>query len=323
MKPIFGLDIDGCPPYDFDFAAREAYKAMGYEDPGPSEEWDDLEKKNPEAWQRLWTEGIEKHKLFRNKDAVGIESLRLVHALKSQGWEVVFVTCRPAEAHEDTLWLAEQIGVEKVMHFERPEDKVEADVDVLLDDAPPAVAECLAAGKPVICYHQPWNADLEVPVRCATVETVVSYAQRCIASLAHFNPRTDDCEVTQEIPVVAFDHEADEPVSSAVVKLADNPEAQDGPSARAIELVYGDREEAYGHPFDDFSRTAAMWTALFADILVPGAEFEAEDVPLVMACIKLSRERNESKPDNSVDLCGYAETLYRVKQERERRRVGA
>ena len=79
----------------------------------------------------------------------------------------------------------------------------------------------------------------------------------------------------------------------------------------AKRLVYGDRETRYGHPFQDFSRTAAMWSALF------GRRFSPEDVALAMCCVKLSRESNRPNRDNRVDLAGYAAALDRVVEVRE------
>lgn len=78
-------------------------------------------------------------------------------------------------------------------------------------------------------------------------------------------------------------------------------------------LVHGDRNVSYGHPMDDFTRTAKMWSALF------GIEFTAEQVGLAMICVKLSRERHAPKRDNLVDIAGYAETVEWTKDERYRR----
>lgn len=77
----------------------------------------------------------------------------------------------------------------------------------------------------------------------------------------------------------------------------------------AHRLVHGDRQEAYGHPIFDMTRTADLWTAQFRDKLRPGVQFEAEDVGQGMILVKMSRERNKQKRDNRVDAAGYAETL--------------
>ena len=81
----------------------------------------------------------------------------------------------------------------------------------------------------------------------------------------------------------------------------------------ADKLVHGDRNISYGHPFDDFSRTAAMWSAIL------GTKVTAEQVGLCMCAVKISRECNLPKLDNMVDLAGYAETVNMVIEERARR----
>ena len=81
----------------------------------------------------------------------------------------------------------------------------------------------------------------------------------------------------------------------------------------AQRLVYGDRGETYGHPLDDFTRTATMWAAIL------GAGVSAEQVALCMVALKLSREAYQPKRDNRTDIAGYAECLQRIVTERARR----
>lgn len=81
----------------------------------------------------------------------------------------------------------------------------------------------------------------------------------------------------------------------------------------AERLVYGDRGKAYGHPLDDYTRTARMWSAIL------DTEVSAEQAIMCMIAVKLSRECNAGKRDNRVDIAGYAECLQRVQDERRRR----
>ena len=81
----------------------------------------------------------------------------------------------------------------------------------------------------------------------------------------------------------------------------------------ADSLINGARQEAYSHPLDDYSRTAAMWTAII------GAPVTPEQAILCMVAVKLSRECHRSARDNRVDAAGYLGCLDLLLQERERR----
>jgi hypothetical protein len=100
--------------------------------------------------------------------------------------------------------------------------------------------------------------------------------------------------------------------------------------AEAGKLVHGARQASYSHPFDDFSRTAALANALFQKKLYAWADramtaglteptpefFDAEFVATFMVLVKLSREAHQHKRDNLVDAAGYVETLAMVLDRR-------
>lgn len=76
----------------------------------------------------------------------------------------------------------------------------------------------------------------------------------------------------------------------------------------AQSLVYGDRQASYGHPFDDYTRTARMWEAILG--MTPYT-ITPRVACLMMAAVKISREVNKPKRDNLVDLAGYAACAQR------------
>ena len=81
----------------------------------------------------------------------------------------------------------------------------------------------------------------------------------------------------------------------------------------AAELVSGERQDAYGHPLDNFTRASKIWSVIL------GCEVSAEQVALCMVGMKIAREVNQSKPDTVVDGIGYFLTLNMIQEERLRR----
>lgn len=75
---------------------------------------------------------------------------------------------------------------------------------------------------------------------------------------------------------------------------------------KAKELVGGDRQSTYGHPFEDFSRTAQIWSAIL------GCPVSPNQVALCMVGVKISRETHKHKDDNIIDAHGYLDCLELV-----------
>jgi hypothetical protein len=75
----------------------------------------------------------------------------------------------------------------------------------------------------------------------------------------------------------------------------------------ADRLVGGDRGDDYGHPYEDFSKTAGAWESLF------GWPCSPAQVALAMIVVKLSRlQVTPQKRDSIVDIAGYARTYEMV-----------
>lgn len=82
----------------------------------------------------------------------------------------------------------------------------------------------------------------------------------------------------------------------------------------AEEIVDGARNDMYGHPFENASGTADLWTAFLRPKLKEGEHLTPEEIPLMMMLLKVVRERNNPgiNADNLVDIAGYARTAEMV-----------
>lgn len=85
----------------------------------------------------------------------------------------------------------------------------------------------------------------------------------------------------------------------------------------AHELTHGPRRADYGHPLDDYTRTAGMISSLLKHKLKePLAPHEAA---MIMICVKMSRQINAPKRDNMLDAAGYAWVVQECHDEATRR----
>lgn len=97
---------------------------------------------------------------------------------------------------------------------------------------------------------------------------------------------------------------------------AGQPDAPGSVALEAHAAVYGDRQDDYGHPREDFTRTAVLWTGLLQHKLAEGEWIEAEDIGRCQIAVKLARDVHAPKRDNRVDIAGYALTLDRLETGR-------
>lgn len=76
---------------------------------------------------------------------------------------------------------------------------------------------------------------------------------------------------------------------------------------RALEIVTGDREQAYGTPEDNFKMIAELWSSYLE------ADVSAVDVAMMMSLLKIARiSTGTFKEDSFIDLAGYAACGYEI-----------
>lgn len=75
----------------------------------------------------------------------------------------------------------------------------------------------------------------------------------------------------------------------------------------AQRLITGDRNQAYDHPANNFTRIAKGWEVILGTPVTP------EQVGLCMVWVKIAREVHQSKRDNLVDAVGYLGTIQMIK----------
>ncbi len=81
----------------------------------------------------------------------------------------------------------------------------------------------------------------------------------------------------------------------------------------AEEIVSGARQEAYGHPLDNWGLTARLMEPILKTSVT------AEQAAMCAIAMKVSRLCHSYKRDSVVDIAGYAAVISMIHDERQRR----
>jgi hypothetical protein len=84
-------------------------------------------------------------------------------------------------------------------------------------------------------------------------------------------------------------------------------------AAYAAKLVNDDRAQLYGHPLDNLTRAARIWSVILETDVTP------EQVSLCMVGLKIARQVHRETSDNIADALGYLLTYGMIQEERARR----
>ena len=86
-----------------------------------------------------------------------------------------------------------------------------------------------------------------------------------------------------------------------------------------IEQIVEERGNKYGHPNENFRRTANILNEMNFRIYDPKDNtyrmMEAKDIPIMMICVKMAREAHCHNDDNLVDIEGYKKTYYMLEEQ--------
>ncbi|QNN25113.1 DUF4406 domain-containing protein [Planctomycetales bacterium ZRK34] len=158
------------------------------------------------------------------------------------------------------------------------------------------------------------RADVALLLQCDAMAMLPGWADSRGAKLEYLLGRELGMPI---IDVATFQPLADAPAPT--VHLHELRLAEPPPTVpvldEAAELTSGQRNADYGHPREDFGRTAQMWNGVLAEKLREGQQIEAMDVPLCMIAVKLARQAHRHKRDNLVDIAGYARTAAMIAGE--------
>lgn len=92
------------------------------------------------------------------------------------------------------------------------------------------------------------------------------------------------------------------------INVKDQAEFDDLWLVRALRLNFGEREEQYGHPYENYSRIRGLWS------IIAGVPLSYTQVCYMMIALKMGRELSTPHldEDNNVDIAGYIGVLNRI-----------
>lgn len=160
------------------------------------------------------------------------------------------------------------------------------------------------------------RVDVSLLLQCDALALLPAWEDSRGAQLEYLLARELDLPIFDAVsaqPLAILPHAA----AMIVTTTADQPLESEGILDEARRLTTGSRHNDYGHPRDDFARTALMWTGVLAEKLRPGCAVTAMDVPLCMIAVKLARQAHRHKRDNLVDIAGYARTAAVIAGEEQ------
>ena len=159
------------------------------------------------------------------------------------------------------------------------------------------------------------RADIKLLAQCDAVAMLGGWEDSRGAKLEYL--------VAWELGMEVLDAETLEPVGPGApvpgvhlhrlaVVPAEESRAPESLLDEAKRITSADRQQDYGHPKADFTRTAMLWTGILAGRLREGQFVSPADVPLCMIAVKLARQAHRHKRDNLVDIAGYARTAAMI-----------
>ena len=137
------------------------------------------------------------------------------------------------------------------------------------------------------------------------------YSEDSINCVAHRNhAKHFPAHIRRDIELMGIDLD-DNPPQGGIPDTAP-PES---PCRKALEMVYGDREDSYGHPSDNFDRIRALWTAYLVGKYGITFQLDRRDISWLNTLQKCARDQHNPIADNLIDTCGYAEAAFRAGEE--------